>query len=164
MSGAARYGCCCGNPALSAQAARGRIDRVLQIDGGPPLGIEIKATPTHCSTIGEYFAQAQSYSAGQIAPAAASVIPRLWCGRPLHAVFVAFDTEPLRQSPYTHVGRHATAAERLFGPAKVGFVDSRALRLGELRLRLCASGFWSLHHGYNQSTIHQRPRLGSGNN
>jgi hypothetical protein len=149
-------------PGELGMPARGRIDRVARIDAGPLLGFELKATPHQSAAIGEYFAQSATYAAGQVAPAAPGKLPVAWTGRPLHAVFLAFDTEPLRYPPYQHVGRHAVAAESLFGPAKVGFVDSRVLQLGELRLRLCRHGFWSAHYGYNKNTSRQRYRIGSG--
>lgn len=146
-------------PGRLGQAASGRIDRVLELDG-QLLGIEVKGPPERAATLGEYFCQARDYACGQIAPAITMRCPTMWTGQQLRAVFLAFDTTTLRGREF-YAG-HAIAAERLFGPASVGFVDGHALREGELVLRLCAGRFWSARWGYNGSLVGHRHRLGSG--
>lgn len=144
-----------------------RLDYVACLDGGPLVGFEVKRRPATAADLGRALYQSAQYASGQVAGQAFSV-PQDWVGRPLKAVFLAVD----RRGITDHLAKHLEAAERLFGPANVGFCTfapkdrpgglNSYYRTPELRLTLSAERWWSERNSYRADAMAKTNRTGNG--
>ena len=146
----------CWTHTLKDEPARLRIDYVVRIDGGLPLGIEAKASLNHPADLGRGLLQCVQYAFGLIASATPERIAPELVNLPLQAVFLWAETDLMPQT----VVNHREMAHRLFGPANVGFA---AMENRGLELRLCAEKFWNEWSGYHGGGIVTNKVYRSGN-
>ncbi len=151
-----QVGMTCWTHSLKASSNRLRIDYVAAIDGGDPLGIEVKANLPHPADLGRALLQCAQYAHGVIAAATSDRIMPQWVGRPLKAVFLWADNDLMP----SRVVDHKMMAHRLFGPANVGFASADD---DGLKLDLCAERFWSEDRGYHGGAIVTGKVFRSGN-
>jgi hypothetical protein len=137
---------------------RGRIDYVVALDGGWPIGIEAKVGVFRTAQFGDQLRQCHDYTRGVISP---QVLPRdalQWQHRPIYAVFLACEmpVKPLGSPPDA-----AYYARRLMSPFRVGFVTNH--RWQGLHLSLgCENRWWSERDGYRDDAFARAQKLGSG--
>lgn len=141
-----------------------RADFVASVDGSPLLAFEVKRAAEHAADLGRHLLQCADYARCVVAPASAERDVQMWIQQPIRAAFLF--TDPASMRPY--VREHATAARRLFGPARVGFAFDHSRR--GLLMQLCdESVFWSewdwrggARQQFNGAVVNQKARIGNG--
>lgn len=137
---------------------RGRIDYVVSLDGGWPIGVEAKVGVFRTAQFGDQLRQCHDYTRGVIR---SQVLPRellKWQHHELYAVFLACEmpVKPMGSPPDA-----AYYARRIMSPFRVGFITNH--RRQGLHLSLGGEErWWSEAHGYRTDAFNRTHKLGSG--
>jgi hypothetical protein len=141
---------------LPSQVRHGRIDYVVQLDGGFAIGVEAKLMAGRMATLGDHLRQCHDYTRGVVAP---QVLPEgvPWMGKPLFAVFLACEIPaeyPTRPRDWRSV------AVRLMSSFRVGFLSNH--RWQGLHLSLGGERWWSEAYQYRADAFSRVRKLGHG--
>lgn len=132
-----------------------RIDYIAELDG-LLIGIEVKAPPDKAVELGRDLFQCAQYAQGIIAPHVNT--PQEWVGKALWGVFFASDGRYCRE----YVRQHGTYAQRLYGPANVGFLNRRCRHADCFELFMSGERAWSKEWGWHRGMIKKASRTGNG--
>jgi hypothetical protein len=147
--------------AENSEMQRQRVDFAVRLDSGPLIGLELKRRPDQAADLGRHCFQAAQYAMARVSKS--NAVPEDWHRSSLAAVFLGVDRREISPGVQTHL----ESAERLYGPARVGFLTYGA-RIGPfppdpgLSLWLTGEKWWSERSSYRVN-IHRVIRSGNGN-
>lgn len=133
-----------------------RIDRLALLDGAL-VGFELKAPPNTQADVGKHLFQCVQYANGVVSDKNKHVESDL-VGRPLYAVFYVSDFNSIKEAVWQHV----LCAQRLFGPARVGFYEPKEnTPYAPFRLYMSGHPAWDINRGWHHMAASRRTKAGS---